>query len=69
MASEKSGETTGMGFLSWLLLIFVGMKLAGVGAVARWSWWWVMAPLWIPFAICLALLPFLFLYFWARDRR
>lgn len=22
------------------------MKLAKIGAVAEWSWWWVTAPLW-----------------------
>lgn len=30
-----------------LTLIFVTMKLATVGAVAAWSWWWVLSPLWI----------------------
>jgi len=31
-----------------LLILFVALKLTGVIA---WSWWWVLAPLWIPVAI------------------
>ena len=42
---EKSG---GVGLLGLLFLIFLVMKLAGAGAVANWSWWWVFSPLWIP---------------------
>ena len=42
---EKSG---GVGLLGLLFLIFLVMKLAGVGAVATWSWWWIFSPLWIP---------------------
>ena len=34
-----------------LLVLFVGLKLAGV---IDWSWWWVMAPLWIPALIAVA---------------
>ena len=30
-----------------LLILFVALKLTGVIA---WSWWWVLAPLWIPVA-------------------
>ncbi|QQV89559.1 putative membrane protein [Proteus phage SJ_PmiM] len=33
-----------IGFLQILTLIFVVLKL--VGTIA-WSWWWVLAPLWI----------------------
>lgn len=38
-------------FLSLLLLLFVGLKLADIGIVADWSWWLVMAPLWLPVAL------------------
>lgn len=38
-----------------LALIFIGLKLAEVGVVAGWSWWWVLAPLWVPSAIFFAL--------------
>lgn len=37
--------------LSILLLVFVICKAIGVTAIAGWSWWWVLSPAWIPFAI------------------
>lgn len=44
----------GIGFCGLLAIVFITLKLAGIGAVATWSWWWVLSPLWIPFAIFLA---------------
>lgn len=38
-----------------LFLIFLILKLAEVGQVATWSWWWVTAPLWIPFTVGIAI--------------
>jgi hypothetical protein len=33
---------------SLLLVLFVGLKLTGhIG----WSWWWVLAPAWLPFGL------------------
>ena len=40
-------------FLPLLTVLFIGLKLTGYIA---WSWWWVLAPLWIPIAIGLVLL-------------
>ncbi|MGM9531327.1 hypothetical protein [Intestinibacter sp.] len=31
-----------------LTTLFVILKLANI---IEWSWWWVLAPLWIPFSI------------------
>lgn len=42
-----------IGFPGILALIFITLKLTGHIA---WSWWWVLAPLWIPFAIVLSIL-------------
>lgn len=42
-----------IGLPGLLFLIFLTLKLLGVIA---WSWWWVTAPLWIGFAILLAVL-------------
>ena len=39
---------SGIGFYGALFLIFLTLKLCGV---INWSWLWVTAPLWIPFAI------------------
>jgi len=41
------------GFLSFLALLFIGLKLAGY---ISWSWVWVLAPLWIPLAVAIAIL-------------
>lgn len=43
----------GIGFCGVLTLIFVTLKLLDVIA---WSWWWVLAPLWIPVAIVLVVI-------------
>lgn len=48
-------KSQGIGFAGVLALIFIGLKLAEVGVVASWSWWWVLAPLWVPSAIFLTL--------------
>lgn len=49
---EQKNQTWGGGFLGLLTLLFIGLKLTGHIA---WSWWWVLGPLWIPFAIILVL--------------
>lgn len=43
----------GIGFCGVLTLIFITLKLLDVIA---WSWWWVLAPLWIPVAIVLVVI-------------
>ena len=42
----------GIGFFGVLALIFITLKLLGVIA---WSWWWVLAPIWIPSAIVIVI--------------
>lgn len=36
-----------------LFIVFLVLKLAEVGMVADWSWWWVTAPYWGPIAFWL----------------
>lgn len=48
-------QKNGVGFLGWLTLIFIVLKL-NPGShldspVEDWSWWWVLSPILIPFAI------------------
>lgn len=43
-----------------LLVVFLVCKLAGWGAIATWSWVWVLAPLWIS-AIIIGVFIVLFL--------
>ena len=48
MQTGKEIATAINGFGSTLLQItFLVLKLTGV---IEWSWWWVMAPTWIPIA-------------------
>jgi len=49
----KTVRSGGIGFCGLLAIVFIALKLAGIGAVATWSWWWVLSPLWIPFALVL----------------
>jgi hypothetical protein len=48
MSEESSGSVINIGLLA---IAFIVLKLTGVIA---WSWWWVLAPLWAPWAIVLA---------------
>ncbi len=54
MSSSKS-KTASFPILGILGLIFVTLKLAEIGVVATWSWWWVLSPFWIPLAIVLGI--------------
>lgn len=42
------GTASGIPFSSLLTLLFIALKLTGVIA---WSWWWVLSPTLIAFAI------------------
>ena len=51
--AQQVCRSGGTGFCSLLTILFIGLKLGGVIA---WSWWWVLAPLWIPLALLLFVL-------------
>lgn len=57
---STSTSSSGIGLCGALLLIFVVLKLTEVGAVAGWSWWWVLSPIWIPWGIVLVLAAVLY---------
>ena len=46
MSDNKSTSSSGIGFLGLLAILFIALKLTGVIA---WSWWLVLAPIWITF--------------------
>jgi len=50
MADSSSGSG-GIGFCGVLFIAFLVLRLC---EVIDWSWWWVFAPLWIPFGLVLA---------------
>ena len=43
----------GIGFTGALTILFIALKLIGH---ITWSWLWVLAPLWIPWAIVVVIL-------------
>ncbi len=43
----KNNKKRSLGISDYLTLIFVALKLAGIGVVATWSWVWVLSPFWI----------------------
>lgn len=47
-------------FPTLLTIAFIVLKLCNVIA---WSWWWVFSPLWIPLAIVMLGLLFLFIMY------
>ena len=44
-------KDTKLGFAGVLTIVFIVLKLTGY---ISWSWWWVLAPVWIPAAIAVA---------------
>lgn len=51
MSSEtKVSYSGGIGFIGLLTIVFIILKLIGK---IDWSWWWVLSPLWITFALCM----------------
>lgn len=53
--NDKKATTGGFGIGTVLFLIFLTLKLAEVGPVAKWSWWWVTFPLYAPLLVVLFL--------------
>lgn len=63
MSDNNNTSSGGIGFAGMLAIVFITLKLTGIIA---WSWWWVLAPIWIPIALAVvALLTVAFL----EDRR
>lgn len=48
--SSSNSNTGGNLLLVGMFLVFLTLKLTGH---IDWSWWWVTAPLWIPFALAI----------------
>lgn len=51
--AENQQTSGGIGFLGLLTIVFITLKLC---KVIDWSWWWVLAPMWVPVAIGLMLI-------------
>lgn len=46
--SDNKSSNGGIGFFGLLTIVFIVLKLVGL---IKWSWIWVLAPMWIPIAI------------------
>lgn len=65
MSKKSNRYDGGIGMLGTMFLIFLTLKLAGIGVVADWSWWLVTAPLWggIALALVVVIVVLLFVAF------
>jgi len=51
--STTTETSSGIGFFGLLAVLFIGLKLTDY---IDWSWLWVLAPIWMPFALVLTVL-------------
>ena len=65
MTRNKQTGSAGFPILTILFLIFLTLKLAGIGAVATWSWWAVTSPLWGGAIVIITLIAFVV---WAEKK-
>ena len=57
MNNNTQRASGGIGFFGLLTIVFIVLRLTGFIA---WSWWWVLAPLWMPAAVVIAILIIVF---------
>lgn len=50
--NKKQTATASLSFLDLLAITFIVLKLLGK---ITWSWWWVLAPVWMPLAIVIVI--------------
>lgn len=63
--SDKSKISIQLGgFPTLLTIAFIVLKLCNV---ITWSWWWVLAPIWIPVAIVVLGVLFIFILYMVFD--
>lgn len=61
MSSNSNSDSGGLGFLGLLTVAFIVLKLVGV---IKWTWWWVLSPIWISIVVAVVLfLMFALFYF------
>jgi hypothetical protein len=53
MSNQAQTSSSGIGFSGLLTIVFITLKLTGV---ISWSWWWVLSPIWISFALVIGIL-------------
>ncbi len=63
--TNTTTSSSSVGFAGLLTIAFIVLKLVGVIA---WSWWWVLSPLWIGFALFVVVLLIVLLVIAVSDR-
>jgi hypothetical protein len=64
---DNSGSSSGgIGIGGVLLVLFITLKLCDV---IDWSWWWVLSPLWIGFALGILVFSGVFVFLNISDAR
>jgi hypothetical protein len=58
MSKEISFKFGGLSTL--LVVLFIGLKLTNH---IDWSWWWILAPLWIPISLILVIVIIIFILY------
>ena len=53
MDNKNNTTSGGIGFTGILTIVFIILKLLDV---IKWSWWWVLSPIWISFGIALVVI-------------
>lgn len=51
--SNTTTQRGGIGFCGMLTILFIGLKL---GNIVDWSWWWVLAPMWLPLTVVVGIM-------------
>lgn len=59
-------KTSNMGFLGWLTLLFIALKLTGF---ITWTWIWVLSPIWISALIALSIFAMFFLFWPYKSKK
>ncbi len=56
MADGNTSASSAPGLGVLVFIVFLVLKLAEIGPVAGWSWWWVTSPLWISAILAIAII-------------
>jgi hypothetical protein len=55
-SSSSRSSSSGISFVGLLTILFIGLKLTGY---IDWQWVWVLAPIWIGFAVFIVVIMFI----------
>jgi hypothetical protein len=69
MSENKNTTNGGLGFLSILTLMLIFLKLAEIGTVATWSWYWVLSPIWIPVVLAVSVVTIIYMFLWFNSKK